>query len=108
TCSTVSLNPETGELVWSCQPSPHDTRDWDAVETPVLYDGDFGGRPRKLLMQASRNGYFFVLGRTTGKNLLTKPFGPVNWSKGVDKDGRPIPNPDKEPTPDGRLIAPDE
>ncbi len=108
TCSIVALNPDTGKLVWSFQPSPHDTHDWDAVETPVLYDGEFGGQPRKLLMQASRNGYFFVLDRTTGKNLLTKPFGPVNWSKGVDKDGRPIPNPDKEPTPDGRLIAPDE
>lgn len=108
TCSIVALNPDTGKLVWSFQPSPHDTHDWDAVETPVLYDGEFGGQPRKLLMQASRNGYFFVLDRTTGKSLLTKPFGPVNWSKGVDKDGRPIPNVDKEPTPDGRLIAPDE
>lgn len=108
TCSIVALNPDTGKLVWSFQPSPHDTHDWDAVETPVLYDGDFGGQPRKLLMQASRNGYFFVLDRTTGKSLLTKPFGPVNWSKGVDKDGRPIPNEDKDPTPDGRLIAPDE
>src|SRR5437899_3044046 len=101
TCSIVALNPDTGKMVWSFQASPHDTHDWDAVETPVLYDGEFGGQPRKLLMQASRNGYFFVLDRTTGKSLLTKPFGPVNWSKGVDKEGRPIPNTDKEPTPDG-------
>jgi alcohol dehydrogenase (cytochrome c) len=61
-----------------------------------------------MLMQASRNGYFFVLDRTNGKNLLTAPFGPVNWSLGVDKQGRPIPNSAKEPAPDGRLIAPDE
>ncbi len=75
---------------------------------PVLVDADFGGRPRKMLMQASRNGYFFVLDRATGESLLTVPFGPVNWSLGVDKRGQPIPNPAKEPAPDGRLIAPDE
>ena len=61
-----------------------------------------------MLMQTSRNGYFFVLDRTNGESLLTTPFGPVNWALGVDKQGRPIPNKDKEPTPDGRLIAPDE
>jgi alcohol dehydrogenase (cytochrome c) len=108
TCAIVALNPDTGKLVWSFQPSPHDTHDWDAVETPVLVDGDFHGEPRKMLMQTSRNGYFFVLDRTNGKNLLTAPFGPVNWSLGIDKQGRPIPNPAKEPAPDGRLIAPDE
>ncbi len=108
TCSIVALNPDDGKLAWAFQPSPHDTHDWDAAEVPVLVDADFGGRPRKMLMQASRNGYFFVLDRTNGKSLLTLPFGPVNWSLGVDKEGRPIPNPAKEPTPDGRLIAPDE
>ncbi len=108
TCSIVAINADTGKLAWAFQPSPHDTHDWDAVEIPVLADGVFDGKPSKLLMQASRNGYFFVLDRTTGKNLLTTTFGPTNWSLGVDKDGRPIPNPAKEPAPDGRLIAPDE
>jgi alcohol dehydrogenase (cytochrome c) len=108
TCSIVALNPDTGKLTWSFQPSPHDTHDWDAVETPVLVDADFHGQPRKMLMQTSRNGYFFVLDRVTGENLLTAPFGPVNWALGVDKQGRPMPNPNKEPAPDGRLIAPDE
>ena len=108
TCSIVALNPDTGKLVWAFQPSPHDTHDWDAAETPVLVDADFGGQPRKMLMQTSRNGYFFVLDRTNGKNLLTVPYGPVNWALGMDKEGRPIPNPAKEPAPDGRLIAPDE
>jgi alcohol dehydrogenase (cytochrome c) len=78
------------------------------VETPVLVDADFHGTPRKMLMQSSRNGFFFVLDRVTGKSLLTVPFGPVNWNLGIDLQGRPIPNPDKEPAPDGRLIAPDE
>jgi alcohol dehydrogenase (cytochrome c) len=61
-----------------------------------------------MLMQTSRNGYFFVLDRTNGKSLLTVPFGPVNWAGGIDERGQPIPNPEKEPAPDGRLIAPDE
>src|ERR1700753_4061718 len=108
TCSIVALNPDTGKLVWVFQPSPHDTHDWDAAETPVLVDGTFHGKPRKMLMQASRNGYFFVLDRTDGKSLLTAPFGPVAWALGVDKQGRPIPDPAKHPAPDGRLIAPDE
>jgi len=108
TCSIVALNPDTGKLVWAFQPSPHDTHDWDAVEIPVLVDGIFHGKQRKMLMQASRNGYFFVLDRTNGKNLLTVPLGPVNWALGIGKNGSPIPNPAKEPAPDGRLIAPDE
>ncbi len=108
TCSIVALNPDTGKLAWGFQASPHDTHDWDAAEVPVLVDGTFNGQPRKLLLQASRNGYFFVLDRTNGKSLLTTPFTTANWAKGIDKDGRPIPNPDKEPTRDGRLVTPDE
>ncbi len=108
TCSIVAINPDTGKLAWAFQPSPHDTHDWDAVETPVLVDADFSGKPRKLLMQTSRNGYFFVLDRTNGKNLLTIPYGPVNWAIGVNENGEPVPNAAKEPAQDGRLIAPDE
>jgi alcohol dehydrogenase (cytochrome c) len=108
TCSIVAIDPNTGKKKWAFQPSPHDTHDWDAVEIPVLVDGDFRGKPRKMLMQASRNGYFFVLDRTTGESLVTTTFGPVNWSTGLDKKGQPIPNPAKDPAPDGRLIAPDE
>ena len=108
TCSIVALDPDNGKLSWAFEASPHDTHDWDAVETPVLVDADFHGQPRKMLMQTSRNGYFFVLDRTNGKSLLTVPYGPTNWALGVDKEGRPIPNPAKEPAKDGRLIAPDE
>jgi alcohol dehydrogenase (cytochrome c) len=108
TCSIVALDPETGKLKWAFQPSPHDTHDWDAVETPVLVDAPFKGKPRKMLMQASRNGYFFVLDRTDGSSLLTVPFGPVNWATGIDKRGEPVGDPKKEPAPDGRIIAPDE
>jgi alcohol dehydrogenase (cytochrome c) len=76
------------------------------VQTPVLFDGEFNGEPRKLLAQASRNGYFFVLDRKTGKNLVTAPFMKNNWSKGVDSRGQPIPDPKKEPTRDGTLVSP--
>ena len=68
------------------------------VSRPAAQDADAG----------SRNGYFFVLDRTNGKSLLTAPFGPVDWASGIDKQGSPMPDPAKEPAPDGRLIAPDE
>ncbi len=108
TCSILALRPETGELAWGFQASPHDTHDWDAAEVPVLVDATFNGQRRKMLMQASRNGYFFVLDRATGKNLLTTPFAAVNWAKDIDGEGRPVPNPDQEPARDGRLVAPNE
>jgi acido-empty-quinoprotein group A len=106
TCSIVALNPDTGKLVWYFQPSPHDVHDWDAVQTPVLIDADFKGRKRKLLAQASRNGFFFVLDRTSGEHLLTTPFIDQTWSSGIDSRGRPIAKPDATPSPDGALVAP--
>ncbi|MDQ2712468.1 MAG: acido-empty-quinoprotein group A [Acidobacteriota bacterium] len=106
TCSIVALNPNTGKLVWWFQASPHDTHDWDNVETPVLFDGEIDGKPRKLLGQAARNGYFFVLDRTDGKSVTTAPFVDINWSTGVGKNGEPIPNPGKEPKTDGALVIP--
>jgi alcohol dehydrogenase (cytochrome c) len=108
TCSIVALHPDTGKLAWGFQASPHDTHDWDANEVPVLVDAKFNGKPRRMLMQASRNGYFFVLDRTNGKSLLTAPFATVNWAKGIDSEGRPIPDPAKYPAKDGVLVAPNE
>jgi alcohol dehydrogenase (cytochrome c) len=108
TCSIVALNIETGKIAWYYQVSPHDTHDWDAAETPVLIDGVFNGRPRKLLAQASRNGYFFLLDRTNGRHLVTtKIIGTMNWSKGINAKGQPIPDPAKESTVDGVLVYPD-
>jgi acido-empty-quinoprotein group A len=107
TCSIVALNPDTGKMAWYYQVSPHDVHDWDAVETPVLVDGEVEGQPRKLLLQASRNGYFFVLDRTNGKHILTKPFiDTLNWAKGLNATGQPIPDPEKFPATDGRLVSP--
>ena len=107
TCSIVAVNPDTGKLVWYYQVSPHDTHDWDASETPVLFDGVIDGKPRKLVAQASRNGYFFVLDRTTGERIVSVPYiETLNWSKGVNAKGQPIPNPAKVPAADGVLVSP--
>lgn len=106
TCSIVALDPDTGKLKWYFQPSPHDTHDWDAVQTPVLFDDTDRGVRRKLLGQGSRNGYFFVLDRSTGEHILTKPFIETNWSTGIDSHGQPRPDIKKEPKPDGVLVSP--
>ena len=106
--SIVALNPDTGRLVWYFQASPHDTHDWDATQTPVLIDRDIDGRPRQLLAQASRNGWFFVLDRATGKNLRSVEYVKTNWTKGLDAKGQPIANPAKEPQTDGALVSPNQ
>lgn len=107
TCSIVAINPDTGKLAWYYQVSPHDVHDWDATETPVLVDGTVEGKPRKLLLQASRNGYFFVLDRTNGEHISTKPFiDTLNWAKGLNAKGQPIPDPAKYPTVNGVLVSP--
>jgi alcohol dehydrogenase (cytochrome c) len=99
---------DTGKIAWYFQPSPHDVHDWDAGQTPVLADATFDGKPRKLLMTASRNGYFFVLDRVTGEHLLTAPLNSaVNWASGINAKGQPVQNPAKEAQPGGALISPD-
>jgi alcohol dehydrogenase (cytochrome c) len=104
----IALNPDTGKMKWYFQSSPHDTHDWDANQTPVLIDGVINGQPRKLIAQAARNGYFFVLDRATGKNVVTTTFAKANWAKGLDAKGQPIPDPAKYPQIDGALVAPNQ
>ncbi len=104
TCSIVAIHAASGKLAWYFQASPHDAEDRDANETPILVDADFQGRPRKLLLQASRNGYFFVLDRATGEHLLTSEFGQQNWSAGVNPRGEPTPKPNKQPQIAGSLF----
>jgi acido-empty-quinoprotein group A len=107
TCSIVAINPDTGKMAWYYQPSPHDTHDWDATEAPVLIDGVIDGKPRKLLAQANRNGYFFLLDRTNGQHILTTPLiDSLNWTKGLNANGQPIPDPAKYPKVDGALVSP--
>jgi alcohol dehydrogenase (cytochrome c) len=74
----------------------------------VLFDGEVNGRPRKLLAQASRNGWFFVLDRTTGERIRSIDYAKTNWTLGLDAKGQPIPNPAKEPKVDGALVTPNQ
>jgi alcohol dehydrogenase (cytochrome c) len=90
TDAVVALDAETGELVWHFQFTPNDAYDFDAVQVPVLVDGEWEGEPRRLMLWANRNGYFYVLDRTTGEFLLGEPFVRVNWASGLDENGRPI------------------
>jgi len=106
TSSVVALDADTGKLKWHYQFSPHDEFDYDAVQVPVLADIRWQGSPRKVMMFANRNGFFYVLDRTTGQFLSGKPFVRVNWAEGFDKDGRPNRVPGMVPTPEGTLIYP--
>jgi alcohol dehydrogenase (cytochrome c) len=106
TSSLLAINVDTGKLAWGYQTSPRDTHDWDSAQTPILYDGEFNGQPRKLVMTAARNGYFFVLDRVTGEHLRTTPFADaINWSLGLDEEGQPIHDPKKDPTIGGSLVS---
>jgi len=107
TCSLVAINVDTGKLVWYFQTSPHDTHDFDSAQTPILIDGEFNGKPRKLVSQATRNGYFFTLDRVTGEHLVTSKYSDTaNWAKGVDQRGEPVREPKKDYDVGGALVSP--
>ncbi len=106
TSCLLAIDPDTGKLKWYFQFTPHDLYDYDAVETPVLVDMEYQGQPRKLIVEANRNGYVYVLDRTNGKFLSATQFvKQLNWAKGVDASGRPM-SADPQPTADGTLICP--
>jgi alcohol dehydrogenase (cytochrome c) len=92
TDSILAFKPQTGEVVWHYQEMPHDPYDYDGVNELVLADVTVGGVPRKVLMQAARNGYFYVLERATGRLLAANPFvKKVNWAERIDMEtGRPV------------------
>lgn len=105
TDSIVALDARTGKLKWYYQFTPHDVHDWDAQEPAVLVDTNWQGQPRKLLLQANRNGFFYVFDRTNGQMLLAKSFlKKLNWAEAIGKDGRPILNNLKE-TPEGETYV---
>jgi alcohol dehydrogenase (cytochrome c) len=90
-CSVLAFRPKTGELVWHFQFSPNDLYDYDSVEVGMLVDMDIGGAKRKVLVQANRNGFFYVLDRTNGKLLAANPYVKVNWADRIDlATGRPV------------------
>lgn len=104
--SVLALDPATGKLRWYFQFTPHDLHDWDSVQTPVLVDAPFGGRHRKLLLHANRNGFFYVLDRLTGEFLRGTPFAKQTWASGLDDKGRPKLLAGTTPTPEGVKVCP--
>lgn len=104
--SVVALDADTGKLKWHYQFMPHDEFDWDAVQVPVLADMTWQGRPRKLMLWANRNGFYYVLDRTTGQFLLAKSFVKQTWNNGFDEKGRPIKASMTKTTKEGVLIYP--
>jgi alcohol dehydrogenase (cytochrome c) len=102
----LALDPDAGRLKWFFQFTPHDLFDYDGVETPVLIDAQYKGANRKLLVEANRNGYIYILDRTNGQFLFAAPFvEKLNWAKGIDAQGRPI-RTDVQPTPVGTRVCP--
>jgi alcohol dehydrogenase (cytochrome c) len=104
--SMLALDADTGKLKWHFQFTPHDLYDYDATQVPILIDADWEGHPRKLLVQANRNGFYYVLDRTDGKFLFAKAFGNVTWAKGIGPTGAPIVNTDLHASPDGTRVCP--
>lgn len=104
--SLIALDADTGQLKWHFQFTPHDEHDWDSTEVPVLIDGVVSGQPRKLLLFANRNAFYYVLDRQTGEFLHGKAFAQQTWASGLDAGGRPIRLPHSDPSLAGSFISP--
>ena len=107
TDSVVALDARTGALKWHFQFTPHDVWDYDAEEPTALVDTTWQGKPRKLLIQANRNGFFYVLDRTNGEFLFGTNFVKnITWATGLDARGRPLRVEGMEPSPEGKRVCP--
>jgi alcohol dehydrogenase (cytochrome c) len=102
----LALDADTGKLRWHFQFTPHDLHDYDATQVPVLLDTLWAGQPRRLLVQANRNGFVYVLDRVTGEFLSAKPFGRVTWVKTMGANGRPEADPAALPSATGSEVCP--
>ncbi len=102
----LALDADTGKLRWHFQFTPHDVWDWDANQTPVLFDATINGRKRQLIAQANRNAFYYVLDRVTGEFLRGTPYIKQTWASGLDAKGRPLKLPNIEPSTQGALVYP--
>jgi len=106
-CSVLAVQPETGELKWHYQMVPGDSWDYDSVQHLLLADLTIDGRPRKVIMQANKNGFYYVIDRLTGQFISAQPFAQVTWAKGIDqKTGRPMVNPEAHYGSEAVALAP--
>jgi alcohol dehydrogenase (cytochrome c) len=101
-CSLIALDADTGKLRWHFQFTPHDVNDWDSTHVPMLVDAS----GRKLVVVANRNGFYYVLDRSTGGFVRAAQFGKQTWASAVDAKGRPVRLPNTDPTAEGRLVYP--
>ena len=107
TAAVIALDAKTGKLRWHYQFNPHDLYDWDSGQTPLLVNLRYRGRDRKLLLQANRNGFLYVMDRTKGELLLAEKFvDRVTWASAIGKDGRPVYVPGMKPDEDGKVVCP--
>jgi alcohol dehydrogenase (cytochrome c) len=106
TDSVLALHASSGKLAWYFQFTPHDEHDFDATQTPILADLPIKGVLRRVLCVANRNGFYYVLDRTTGEFLVGVPYVELNWAKGLDSAGRPILSADAEGSASGRVTRP--
>lgn len=106
TCSLLALDADTGSLRWYFQFTPHETHDWDAAHVPILLDAKINGRVRKVIANANRNAFYYVLDRTTGEFLGGRAYAKQTWARGLDSKGRPMLAPDSEPSEKGSLVWP--
>ncbi|HEY6441816.1 MAG TPA: PQQ-dependent dehydrogenase, methanol/ethanol family [Candidatus Acidoferrales bacterium] len=105
-CSLLAIDADTGKMKWYFQFSPHETHDWDSAEPPILFDAKIDGKMRKLVVQANRNAFYYVLDRETGQFLAGAAYAKETWAKGLDAKGRPIEMPNIDPTTQGNLLYP--
>jgi len=106
TSSVLALDADTGRMKWYFQYTPHDVHDWDANQIQVLADLTIGGKPRKTLITANRNAFYYVLDRVTGEFLHAAPYAKQTWARGIDPKGRPRVIEGTDPTPEGNLVYP--
>ena len=105
-CSLLAIDADTGKMKWYFQFTPHETHDWDASEPPILFDAVISGKKRKIVAQANRNAFYYVLDRETGEFLAGAPYAKQTWAKGLDAKGRPIELSNIDPSTQGTLIYP--
>jgi alcohol dehydrogenase (cytochrome c) len=104
--SLLALDADTGTRRWHFQFTPHDLHDWDANQVPMLIDAPWKGRPRQLVAQVNRNGFYYLLDRQTGEFLLGAPYIKQTWASGLDGRGRPVRLPGTAPSAEGTVVFP--
>ncbi|MBI3282253.1 MAG: PQQ-binding-like beta-propeller repeat protein, partial [Acidobacteria bacterium] len=102
----VALDADTGAKKWHFQYTPHDEHDWDSTQTPTLVDAVVDGQPRKMVVLANRNAFYYALDRVTGRFMAGRPYVKQTWASGLDESGRPMRLPNTSPSLGGTLVWP--